>query len=215
MAGRLLNEEFDADIEIEATSTGDDGPRDDSGSSTPDDDSLSDPLMDEITDAERELLAAARQLDDPTVVETRAAERLSDHDELIETATETDDPVVVSRPDYDALEARVDEVRDVLADALQAQTGLSETTIDAMPFEALAAEFDADDGALNIESLAQSPETGSGPSAPELSDDDRERKQEIEERLSRLDGEDSTLAEREMERLEGELETITNGGETA
>jgi hypothetical protein len=191
----------------------DDDPDETMGSSTPteDDDSetVSDRLMDDLTDAERELLAAARQLDDPAVVETEAAERLSDHDALLETATETDDPVVVSEPDYTALEQRVTAVRDVLADALQAQTGLSEPAIEAMPFEALAAEFEADDGALNVESLAQSPETGSGPSDPNLSSEDRERKQEIEERLSTLDGEESALAEREVERLETELDAIT------
>ena len=80
-----------------------------------------------------------------------------------------------------------------------------------MPFEALAAEFEADDGALDVESLSQAPETGSGPSAPDLSDEERERKQEIEERLSTLDGEDNAIAERETERLESELETITGG----
>jgi hypothetical protein len=201
----------------EESPSSDDDPNETMGSSTPneDDDSetVSDGLMDELTDAERELLAAARQLDDPTVVETEAAERLSDHDALLETATETDDPVVVSEPDYTTLEQRVSEVRDVLADALQAQTGLSEPTIEVMPFEALAAEFEADNGALDVESLAQSPETGSGPSSVELSDEDRERKQEIEERLSSLDGEDSALAEREMERLETELDSITEEAE--
>lgn len=190
---------------------GDDGSHDGAGSSTPDDGTQSDPLMDNITDAERELLAAARQLDDPMVVETAAAERLSEHEELIEAAEATDEPTVVSEPDYDTLEARVDEVRTVLADALQEQTGLSEPTVEAMPFEALAAEFEGDDGALDVESLAQSPETGSGPSDPNLSDEERERKQEIEERLSTLDGEDNALAERETERLESELETITGG----
>jgi hypothetical protein len=190
---------------------GDDGSHDGAGSSTPDDGTQSDPLMDNITDAERELLAAARQLDDPMVVETAAAERLSEHEELIEAAEATDEPTVVSEPDYDTLEARVDEVRTVLADALQEQTGLSEPTVEAMPFEALAAEFEADDGALDVESLAQSPETGSGPSDPNLSDEERERKQEIEERLSTLDGEDNAFAERETERLESELETITGG----
>jgi hypothetical protein len=190
---------------------GDDGPHDGAGSSTPDDGTQSDPLMDNITDADRELLAAARQLDDPTVVETAAAERLSEHEELIETAEAIDEPTVVSEPDYDTLEARVDEVRTVLADALQEQTGLSEPTIEVMPFEALAAEFEADDGALDVESLSQAPETGSGPSDPELSDEERERKQEIEERLSTLDGEDNAIAERETERLESELKTITGG----
>jgi hypothetical protein len=214
-SGTITGHSTDAVTVVEELPVSDDSPHETMGSSTPARDSESDSLMDDITDAERELLAAARQLDDPTVVETRAAERLSDHDALLETATETDDPVVVSEPDYEKLEARVDEVRDVLADALQAQTGLSEPTIEAMPFEALAAEFEADDGALNVESLAQSPETGSGPTHVDLSDEDRERKQEIEERLSTLDGEESALAEREVERLEGELDAITDGGEAA
>ena len=57
---------------------GDDGSNADSSQSTSGRGPQSDPLMDDITDAERELLAAARQLDDPTVVETAAAERLSE-----------------------------------------------------------------------------------------------------------------------------------------
>jgi hypothetical protein len=190
---------------------GDDGSRGSTGQSLPDDETQSDPLMDDITDEERELLAASRQLDDPTVVETDAAERLSDHEELIEAADGIDEPTVVSESDYETLEARVDEVREVLADALQEQTGLSDTAIEAMPFEALATEFETDDGALNVEALAQNPETGSGPSDPNLSDEKRERKGEIEERLETLSGEDNVIAEREMERLESELETITGG----
>jgi len=212
---------------------GDDGSHDSTGQSTPVRGIQSDSLMDDITDADRELLAAARQLDDPTVVETGAAERLSDHEALIEAADGIDEPMVVSepdyeglieaadgideptvvsKPDYEALEARVDEVREVLADALQEQTGLSDAAIESLSFEALAAEFEADDGTLDVESLAQSPETGSGPSDPDLSDAERERKQEIEERLSRLDSEDNALAEREVDRLEDELETITGTG---
>ena len=190
---------------------GDDGSHGSTGQSLPDDGSLSDPLMDDITDEERELLAASRQLDDPTVIETDAAERLSDHEELIEAAGGIDEPTVVSESDYETLEARVDEVREVLADALQEQTGLSDTAIEAMPFEALATEFETDEGTLNVEALAQSPETGSGPSDPDLSDEERERKAEIEERLETLSGEDNAIAERETERLESELETITGG----
>jgi len=191
---------------------GDDGSNGSAGQSTPDRGPPSDPLMDDITDPERELLAGARQLDDPTVVEADAAERLSDHEELIEAAEATDEPTVVSEPEYDTLQERVDEVREVLADALQEETGLSDAAVEEMSFEALAAEFEADDGTLDVESLAQSPETGSGPSGTdELSDDERERKQEVEERLSALKDEDNALVDREVERLETELEAITGG----
>jgi len=165
---------------------GDDGPDGGMGQSTPATDWRT-IMSDNLTDKERELLAAAGQKDDPVVVEAGVRERLSEHDELLDDAESTEDPVVVESTNYDALQERVSEVRDVLSEALQERTGLSDAAIKAMPFEALAAEFETDDGDLDVEALTQSPETGSGPSGDGgtdgPTDEDLERLGEIKTKL--------------------------------
>lgn len=166
MAGELLNEEFDAEVDVEATSPGgDDGPGGSSGQSTPA--SWRTTMSDDLTDKERELLAAAGQKDDPVVVEAGVPETLSDYEGLIDAADGMDDPTVVSENEYGALQDRLDAVRDVFAEALQEQTGLSDAAIEAMPFEAMAAEFETDDGDIDIEALTQDPEAGGSPSDPD------------------------------------------------
>ena len=188
----------------------DDGPHGSQGQSTPADDTLRDPLMDDINDNERELLARARQMDDPEVVEAGVPERLAQNEELLDEAESAEDPVVVESTDYDALQDRVDEVRTVLEDALQDRTGLSDTAIEAMPFEALAAEFETDDGNLDVEALTQSPETGSGPTDTGDDSPDEEDLERLETIRTKLDTVGSALPDSRVEALRDEAATIAD-----
>lgn len=155
---------------------GDDGPdgtkaSNGEGQSTPDSDTTETMSDDtELTDKERELLAAARQRDDPTVVEASDVERLSENEELIDEYEALESPQLVEEDKHEALQERVEKVRELMADALQERTGLSDTAVEAMPFEAMAAEFETDEGDLDFEALTQSPEASGGP-APEEDDD--------------------------------------------
>jgi hypothetical protein len=180
------------------------------GQSTP---VLTDPTttMSDLTDKEQELLAAARQKDDPTVVEAGVPERLNDHDELIDDAESAEDPMVVEASDYEALQSRVDTVEGVFAEALQDRTGLSDQAIEAMPFEAMAAEFETDDGDLNAEALTQSPETGSDvtdSSSEALSGEEKAEAEEHREVIESLAGKGG-VAEHERKRRAERLAEIT------
>jgi len=194
-------------------SGGDDGPHDPTdggeGQSTPDADADNKrtPSMDDLTEAERELLAVARQTDDPTVVEAGTVERLSEHEELIEAAESTKDPAVVSETDYDALQSRIETIEDLLNEALTEQKGLKKTTVEAMSFEAKAAEFETEDGGLELEALAQVPESGDGGGNQSpggsggVTDDDRERIKNIK---TRLDTAGNVLPPKHIENLKQE-----------
>jgi len=171
---------------------GDDGSQGGSSQSTPADNNG---FTMDLTDKEQELVAAARQTDDPTVVEAGVRERLEEleaqideHDDVIEQAADVDDPEVMEAEQAEAMSERVAIVEGMMAEALQERTGLKESTVEAMSFEAMAGEFEAEDGDLDVEALTQSPETGSGPtnggeggSGP--SDDDVERIAEINDKL--------------------------------
>lgn len=136
----------------------------------------------ELTDGEERLVREARNADDPVVVESET-EALAD-----EFAT-YDDPEIVEKDAYEALGERVSGVRDVLAEALSEQTGLSEDAAKSLEFDALMGEFEDDDGNLDAEALVQSPETGQ-PDVDEqdtgLTDDDRERIEQIDAKLDAL-----------------------------
>ncbi|WP_135827307.1 hypothetical protein [Halorussus halobius] len=194
-AAEALSAHYDVDIEALTANSrgGDDGQDGGNGQSTPaDDDSL---LMD-LTDKEQELVAAARQKDDPTVVEAEVRERLTEleeqydeHEELIEEAAEVDEPEVMDAEQAEAMRERVDIVEGMMAEALTEDLGLREATVEAMSFDAMAAEFETDDGDLDVEALTQKPESGSGPtggsggsSGP--TDEDVERIAEIDTKLS-------------------------------
>mgnify|MGYP000297793284 CR=1 FL=1 len=214
MAGELLNDEFDADVDIEAASNypgSDDGPGGGSGQSTSATTGL--PTMDDLTDHEQELVAAARQKDDPTVVEAEVRDRLDeleatidDHDDLIDEAADLDDPEVMDAETAEAMRERVSIVKEMMAEALQDRTGLSDSAIEAMPFEAMAAEFETEDGDLDVEALTQSPETGSGPTGGDggdggPSEEDIERIAEIDNKLSTVG---SALPDERVEALREE-----------
>ena len=76
-----------------------------------------------------------------------------------------------------------------MAEALTEEKGLRDATVEAMSFDAMAAEFETDEGDLDVEALTQMPESGSGPtggsggsSGP--TDEDIERIEEIDTKLS-------------------------------
>lgn len=118
-----------------------------------------DSIMDDISDTEAELVAASRQLDDPTVIESADAERLEQADALLSEAEDKDDPTVVDESDYDALQGRVETVREVLEDALIERSELKESTVKALDFDALCGEFEDEDGEFQADALVQEPET--------------------------------------------------------
>lgn len=191
------------DINVEAGSAdgtdagGDDGPEDSptgQGQSTSATNGL--PSMDDLTPDEQELVAAARQLDDPTVVEAEVREQLNDleeqlteHEELIEVAADLEEPEVVAEEELAAMQERIDIVKGMMAEALTEQKGLREATVEAMSFEAIASEFQNDDGGLDVEALTQNPESGSAPAGGgdnDPTDEDKERIQEIDRKLDVL-----------------------------
>lgn len=168
---------------------GDDGPDGGAGQSTGGD-GLTHMDPENITDEEYELLARTRQMDSPAVIEEQDAERLSEADELLSAADNHDDPTVVDESEYDALNERVETVRGVLEEALAERTDLKESTISNLPFEALAGEFENDDGEFDAEALVQSPETGTAETGPEsneaLTDSDKDRIEQIDNKLDAL-----------------------------
>jgi len=80
-----------------------------------------------------------------------------------------------------------------------------------MPFEALAAEFETDDGDLDVEALTQSPETGSGPTGggTDVSPDeeDLERIDEIDTKLTHVG---SALPDSRIEALRDEAAELAD-----
>jgi hypothetical protein len=195
-----LTSHFDVEVEVlsdgrmEVTNTGgDDGQNGDGGQSTPADNNE---FTMDLTDKEQELVAAARQKDDPTVVEAEVRDRLTEleeqhdeHEELIEEATELDEPEVMDAEQAEAMRERVNIVEGMMAEALTEEKGLREATVEAMSFDAMAAEFETDDGDLDVEALTQTPETGSGPTGGSngssgLSDEDKQRIEEIDQKIS-------------------------------
>jgi len=117
---------------------------------------------------------------------SRAELAAMDRDELIDEAAELDEPEVMDADTAEAMRDRVSIVEGMMAEALQDRNGLKESTVEAMSFEAKAAEFEGDDG-LDVEALTQSPESGSGPTGGDggsgPSDDDRERIEQIDNKL--------------------------------
>lgn len=209
-------------VDVEALGSGDDGQHGSGGQSTPGADSNGDtntnPFTMDLTDKEQELVAAARQKDDPTVVESDVEDRLEEleaeideHEDVITAATEVDDPEVMDAETAEAMRERVDIVEDMMAEALTDGTGLREATVEAMSFDAMAAEFETDEGDLDVEALTQKPETGSGPSGGNggsgPSDEDLERIEEIDQKLSTAG---SVLPDSRVEALQDEAAELAD-----
>lgn len=138
----------------EADATNDDNDEDSTRETMADNDT-------DLTDEERGLLAQARKRDEPAVIEQDDAQRLDDADALLAAADDVDgDVTVVAESEYDALTARVASVESMMDAVLREETGLKESTVDAMAFEAKAAEFEDDDGEFQVDALVQTPATG-------------------------------------------------------
>lgn len=131
------------------------GPADASDATTTDPtDTMTD---DDITDAQRKLLAAAEPLDDPTVVE-------SEHVDVLEAAADCEEPAVIEQDAYEALQADLHEAKQLFAEALRKRDGMSmpaEKIAENFSYDALREEFEDDDGDLDAETLVQVPEAGS------------------------------------------------------
>jgi len=82
-------------------------------------------------------------------------------DVLREFAT-TDEAQIVSADTLSAKDEQIDELAGVFRDALMEQKDLSEAAVDGMTVDALTAEFRDDNGDLKADTLAQSPEAGTG-----------------------------------------------------
>ncbi|MFB1066450.1 hypothetical protein [Natrinema sp. H-ect4] len=217
-AAEALSAHYGVDVEALADDhpEGDDGHNGSSGQSTPAND---DPINMDLTDKEQELVAAARQKDDPTVVEAEVRDRLTEleeqydeHEDLIEEAAGVDDPEVMDAEQAEAMRERVEIVEGMMAEALTEDLGLREATVEAMSFDAMAAEFETDDGDLDVEALTQTPETGSGPtggsggsSGP--TDEDIERIEEIDTKLSTVG---NALPDERVEALQDEAAELAD-----
>lgn len=234
-----LSAHFGVDVDaLSTTPSGSDGPHGGAGQSSPESDAQTDAdadadadgpddkLVMDLTDKEQELVAAARQKNDPTVVEAEERERLDElqaqfdnHDGLLDEAADVDEPEVMPAQEAEAMRERVAVVEEMMAEALSEQKGLREATVEAMSFDAMAAEFETDDGDLDVEALTQSPESGSGPtagagsgsgsgsSAGGLSDADKQRIEEINQKLSTVGG---ALPEARVEALRDEAASLAD-----
>lgn len=173
---------------------------------------------DDLTDKERELLAQTRQLDDPVVMPAETAERLDDADELLAAAEGIDSPTVVAEAEYEEQQEHLSDLEAMMDQRLTEETGLKETTVEAMSFDAKAAEFEDEEGEFTAEALVQTPETGStgegtGPSSgsadEELTEDEEERLEQLKDEIEFWDGRESM--DNYVESLREEREALTGG----
>lgn len=171
---------------------------------------------DDLSDKEREILAQARQLDGPTVVETAAAEKLDEAGELLAAAEGISNPTVVDEATHETQADRVETVEAMMDSVLIEETGLKEATVEAMSFDAKAAEFEDDEGNIDTEALVQNPQTGDGggddglgEEQESLSEDDEERLEQLESEISFWSGRDSMQSY--VEGLRDEREALSGG----
>lgn len=161
----------------------------------------------DLTDKQKELLAQARQRDDPVVVSAEDAEQLDDAEELLTAADGLDSPLVVEETDYEEHQEWLGALKDQMADALVEHEDYRASEVLSMDFDEMMAEFEDDDGNFDAEALVQNPATGS-PDDPDdddggldLSDEEREEAEEILGRLEYWDGKNDTIVETEQEAL--------------
>ena len=103
--------------------------------------------------------------------------------EFVESLREGDhnEPKIVEEQTYEALESRVGSLEDMMEERLIEDSGLAKDTVKAMPFEAMAKEFETEEGDFDAEALVQAPETESVDEPEDtdaLSDDADEEKAE-------------------------------------
>lgn len=101
----------------------------------------------------------------------------------------TEEAQIVSADTLSAKDEQLEEFAGVFRDALKAEKGLKEETVDAMGVDALAHEFRGEDGEIEADTLSQSPETQTAETPDEPNKDtlSADEKQEVEDKLRRAD----------------------------
>jgi hypothetical protein len=102
--------------------------------------------------------------------ESLTMDELKESEEAVVEALREGDynnPKIVEEQTYEALESRVGSLESMMQEKLVEETGLSEDTVEAMPFEAMAKEFETEEGDFDAEALVQTPETESVDEEPE------------------------------------------------
>ncbi|WP_394743351.1 hypothetical protein [Natronococcus roseus] len=143
----------------------------------------------DLTETEENLIREARTYNDPAIVPAGA-------ESLAEEAVEYDEPALVEGAELEALEADVEEIEDMFAEALAEQKDLRRETAEALSLDAMIGEFENEEGEFEPEALmAQEPEGNGGEDVDSDLDDeeedepelDTEDAEEIESMLNRAD----------------------------
>jgi len=144
--------------------------------------------------------------------------------ELKARLSEKADRIAQLEEDVESLRKENDKLADQAEAVDEAEAAFAAALADHVPRDAEALQADlslsqmrewiSDIDEASVEEAAAAEPTvrsGSGGQEATLSEGERERKQEIESRLSDLEEKDGPLAEKETERLEAELADITGG----
>jgi len=102
----------------------------------------------------------------------------------------TDEAQIVSADTLSAKDDKLEEFAGVFRDALKANKGLKDETVNAMSVDALAHEFRNEDGDIEADTLSQTPETETPETDPDNSGTDTlsaDEKRTIEDKLRRAD----------------------------
>jgi len=152
--------------------------------------------------------------DDPEDVQELKA-RLSDKTERIDTLEEQADELEEENERLSERAEAVDEAEEAYAEALAehvprgAEELQDDLSLDQM--REWLADIDEANLAEDVEPSVRSGNDPSGTETANLSEAERERKSELEAKLSELEEKEGPLAEKEQERLEAELAEITGG----
>ena len=152
--------------------------------------------------------------DDPEDVQELKA-RLSDKTERIDTLEEQVDELEEETERLSERAEAVDEAEEAYAEALAehvprgAEELQDDLSLDQM--REWLADIDEANLAEDVEPSVRSGNDPSGTETANLSEAERERKSELEAKLSELEEKEGPLAEKEQERLEAELAEITGG----
>jgi len=152
--------------------------------------------------------------DDPEDVQELKA-RLSDKTERIDTLEEQVDELEEENERLSERAEAVDEAEEAHAEALAehvprgAEELQDDLSLDQM--REWLADIDEANLAEDVEPSVRSGNDPSGTETANLSEAERERKSELEAKLSELEEKEGPLAEKEQERLEAELAEVTGG----
>jgi len=152
--------------------------------------------------------------DDPEDVQELKA-RLSDKTERIDTLEEQADELEEENERLSERAEAVDEAEEAHAEALAehvprgAEELQDDLSLDQM--REWLADIDEANLAEDVEPSVRSGNDPSGTETANLSEAKRERKSELEAKLSELEEKEGPLAEKEQERLEAELAEVTGG----